>query len=645
VSVAAESTEEDEVTEEDAAAIPAETVKDLPKQTPKAGDVPSDESAKPTDAPQATRPRGLPTIVITDKQLREVTEDALYAIHAANDPPWLFERGGVLTQLHVKDSVPTLEALSREALRGHLARVADWKRKVGKVSVACYPPMPVVADVQALSSWRDIPPLKEVIEAPIFAADGSLVTDIGYHAGSKLYFAGETGLVIPSVSMSPSNADIKEAVGRLDELFADFPFKDDSSRAHAFALTLLPFARELVDGLTPLHLIDAPSAGTGKGLLAEVVSIPAMGRGPDVMTEGRDEDEWRKRITAALVKGARFLLIDNLRRRLDSGQLAGALTATPAWTDRLLGHSLTVTIPVRCVWVATGNNVSMSNEMSRRAVWIRLDAKKEAPWTRSASSFRHPLPGWARENRGQLIHACLTIIQGWLAAGRPKADKSLGRFESWAEVIGGILAFAGVKGFLSNANELYSRTDDETRPWREFVQCWWETHGNKVVGAEQLYDLATAQNLLSQVLGDNGDRSQRTRLGIAPWERCGIACSETSESQRAPRITTADSVIGSRSSPSRPRPTFHRPRSRRLAPRTPTMARPSATVPTFADLPTSSVLIKPPNPIARSKVQKVIWGLEKRRQRSAMPYNQLKTKPFSRPSFGRRYADLADVDG
>jgi putative DNA primase/helicase len=502
------------VTEQNVEAAPAEKIGE-PNRTPEGKGVSSNESIPQTEAPQATRPRGLPPIVITDKQLREITEDALHAIHAANDPPRLFERGGVLTQLHVKDSVPTLEALSREALRGHLARVADWKRKVGKVSVACYPPMPVVADVQALSSWRDIPPLKEVIEAPIFAADGSLVTDIGYHAGSKLYFAGETGLVIPSVSMSPSNADIKEAVGRLDELFADFPFKDDSSRAHAFALTLLPFARELVDGLTPLHLIDAPAAGTGKGLLAEVVSIPAMGRGPDVMTEGRDEDEWRKRITAALVKGARFLLIDNLRRRLDSGQLAGALTATPAWTDRLLGHSLTVTIPVRCVWVATGNNVSMSNEMSRRTVWIRLDAKKEAPWTRSASSFRHPLPGWARENRGQLIHACLTIIQGWLAAGRPKADKSLGRFESWAEVIGGILAFAGVKGFLSNANELYSRTDDETRPWREFVQCWWEAHGNKVVGAEQLYDLATAQNLLTQVLGDNGDRSQRTRLGIA----------------------------------------------------------------------------------------------------------------------------------
>ena len=36
------------------------------------------------------------------------------------------------------------------------------------------------------------------------------------------------------------------------------------------------------------------------------------------MTEGRDEDEWRKRLTAKLRNSPQFLLIDNLHRRLDS---------------------------------------------------------------------------------------------------------------------------------------------------------------------------------------------------------------------------------------------------------------------------------------------------------------------------------------
>ena len=35
------------------------------------------------------------------------------------------------------------------------------------------------------------------------------------------------------------------------------------------AALLLPFARRLVDGCTPLHIIEAPTAGSGKGVARE----------------------------------------------------------------------------------------------------------------------------------------------------------------------------------------------------------------------------------------------------------------------------------------------------------------------------------------------------------------------------------------
>src|SRR5262249_52130600 len=117
-----------------------------------------------------------------------------------------------------------------------------------------------------------------------------------------------------------------------------------------------------------LHLIDAPSPGTGKGLLADVMSVPATGRSATIMTEGQDDAEWRKRITAVLVGGPAFILIDNLRERLDSAALSAALTGS-TWTDRILGYTRLATVPVRAVWVATGNNISLSNELARRSVW------------------------------------------------------------------------------------------------------------------------------------------------------------------------------------------------------------------------------------------------------------------------------------
>src|SRR4029453_7625092 len=121
-------------------------------------------------------------------------------------------------------------------------------------------------------------------------------------------------------------------------------------------------------------------------LLADVLLWPALGRPIPVMAEGREEDEWRKRITAKLLASANVVFLDNLRRRLDSAAVSSAITA-PAWEDRILGRSETQTVPVRCAWIASGNNPALSLEMTRRTVRIRLDAHTEEPWRRS--DFRH----------------------------------------------------------------------------------------------------------------------------------------------------------------------------------------------------------------------------------------------------------------
>src|SRR5262249_1458854 len=71
---------------------------------------------------------GLPPIQGNKRQLREVTDDALRALLARNTPPALFQRGGLLTRLRVREDTgtPYLEALGENGLRGVLARVADW---------------------------------------------------------------------------------------------------------------------------------------------------------------------------------------------------------------------------------------------------------------------------------------------------------------------------------------------------------------------------------------------------------------------------------------------------------------------------------------------------------------------------------------
>jgi len=77
----------------------------------------------------------------------------------------------------------------------------------------------------------------------------------------------------------------------LDSLLGDFPFADQASRANALALLLLPFVRPLIDGPTPLHLIEAAKPGTGKGLLADVVHAIATGRPASATAEVGEGEE------------------------------------------------------------------------------------------------------------------------------------------------------------------------------------------------------------------------------------------------------------------------------------------------------------------------------------------------------------------
>ena len=107
----------------------------------------------------------------------------------------------------------------------------------------------------------------------------------------------------------------------------DFPFVKESDRAHAIAAILLPFLRRMIAGLAPIHLIEAPTQGSGKGLLASLISIVSTGLAAEGRTVPEAEDEVRKMITAELVTGRPIILLDNLsdKRTLESSALASVM--------------------------------------------------------------------------------------------------------------------------------------------------------------------------------------------------------------------------------------------------------------------------------------------------------------------------------
>lgn len=460
-----------------------------------------------------------PVIEVKDNALKKLTEDSWGVVHKENrKKPFMFIYGNAPVRLEEDKGEKNLviRPITEARLRHHLIRIAEWI-KIGRDGREC-PAVPsklVLQDFLATPNMT-LPRLSGIVATPIFASDGTLETQPGYSQKTGLYYYPPEGLELIPIPNEPTQDQIKEAKSLiLDDLLVDFPFVGDAERAHAVGLLLLPFVRELIHGPTPLHLVEKSTPGTGATLLVRCIAWICTGRDYTSLPEGRDGEEWRKRITAVVFNSPQIVVIDNLTRQLDSSALASVLTST-YWEDRVLGKTEHKGAPVRNAWVATGNNPILSAELARRTIRCRLDAKRENPHLRASDSFKHgDLLGWVQQNRAKLIWAVGIFVQLWVKQGMPflKGKVTMGMYESWEAVIGSILQINGIGGFLGNLTEFYDSVSIEQESRKAFIAAWLNKFGEKPVRVNDLFETATCDDVM--LLTDSkSDRSQRTRLGL-----------------------------------------------------------------------------------------------------------------------------------
>lgn len=482
-----------------------------------------------------------PQIQINNRHLQDITEDALSALAASNDPAELFVRSGALVRVaEDENGVPSIQEITEDALKGRLARAAYFYRanasKNSPDLTRADPPTAVVKDILALpaSVWQ-FPALEAIVETPILRADGTIHEEPGYDPETRLYYRPAPGFYMDAVPDHPSSDQLNNAVSLIDEAVGEFPYADRASAANTLAYLLSPVVRQAIDGCAPLAVIDKPQAGTGGSLLAEVAGEIGSGRSAEMLGAPRDEEEWRKQITSKLSEGATMITIDNVDGALWAPSLARALTAR-TWTDRVLGRTGTITVKQRATWAATGNNIMLRGDLPRRCYWIRLDAKQARPWQRQ--QFKHPaLLSWVRANRGRLVHALLTIARSWYTAGCPKDETlpRLGSFESWTATIGGMVSHAGFSEFLGNLEELYEKAAEGEAEWEAFLEAWWRERGEDSITGKDLAKLIEERSALKDALPadlaealDKGTGAFTRRLGKALAKRVGTRYGEDS---------------------------------------------------------------------------------------------------------------------
>jgi hypothetical protein len=345
--------------------------------------------------------------------------------------------------------------------------------------------------VLSLSKWNRVPHLTEITPMPFVREDGTICQAKGYDRDTGVWLNVDDGF--PVVADRPSDDEAKEALRFLvSELLADFAFVDTSDRANFLALLLTPALSRVIGGLNPFGVISAANQGSGKSLLAKILSSTYGGNG-ETTTLPRQDEEIRKKITSILMSDPnKIITFDNIGayHPVDSPVLAQLLTSV-TWSDRALGGNDVVSRLNDRLWVATGNNVRLGGDMGSRSVFVRIDPKVEDPGSRDTQAFAlGDLEEWlkSRNNRVRVMHALLVLIRHWAAAGMPKARQHHMRsFTGWAQTLGGLLEHHGITGFRENTSATIE-ADDEKLDWAQFLATWHQRHGGDWVTASQLLD-------------------------------------------------------------------------------------------------------------------------------------------------------------
>ncbi|MFZ4792285.1 MAG: bifunctional DNA primase/polymerase [Candidatus Competibacteraceae bacterium] len=418
-----------------------------------------------------------------------------------------------------REPVPTVRGITRPVgtalmialtdtyLRNLLDRLVEWEKWDGRAEDwrrCSVPPDVAKRLLENAGDWH-FPVLTGVITSPTLRPDGSLLTAPGYDATTGLFFDAQ-GETFPTISDRPSREEGQAALAYLSREILEnrrtgsdentgFSFATPSSKSAALSALLTPLVRYTVP-TAPFHLISARRAGSGKSLLADAAALLATGKTATILDLANDDDEQEKRLLSVFMAGDLVVNLDNIERPLGGAHLNKALTAE-TFTGRILGLSKNATVPTTIAWFATGNNVIVKEDMTRRVVLCLLDPQTETPEKRE---YERNLFEWIPANRPVLVMAALTALRAYVAAGKPKQPvPPMGSFEDWHRLVRSALIWLGEADPLGDTEQMED-TDPARIKLRALIFAW--HHAFKSIPATCKEAIARAN---ATMCDENGD--------------------------------------------------------------------------------------------------------------------------------------------
>jgi hypothetical protein len=418
-------------------------------------------------------PEKLPEILIQAGELDRICDEAE---HALSMQPNVYQRGNLICfcQKIPETNDLAIKPLSKPALLRRLSLSALWLRfneKDGEEKV-CDPPDRINSSVFDAQHYPHLKPLAGIARQPYLRPDDSLVTEAGYDEQTKLLATFE-----PERFPAPENVTKEDALGALNKLktlIAEFSFVSEFDRAAALCAILTAAVRPSLP-VAPMFHVKAPQVSSGKSYLCSVIAAFTGDAIPPASSFPTTEEEAQKFLLATFLESPACLIFDNMTTDIYPYRALCSALTEPYLSGRILGVSKTATVGTATLVLSSGNNVSPIKDMTRRCVPIHLDPKMEIPAQKQY--VKDPLK-LVRARRGEFVSAALTIILGWIQAGRPMTEvKSLASYDRWSHLTRQPLLWLGME---DPATRLFSQLEHD--PDREYLgqllNTWYANFGS-----------------------------------------------------------------------------------------------------------------------------------------------------------------------
>lgn len=461
------------------------------------------------------------TIIYLSAREHDIITKSLKALATQSDD--IFESSGRLVRVRTDKSTNSLlvEPIPHPSIREHLSKHIWYIQKTKDgLEKESHPPEQICAAIRTRGDYPGIHHLRSVARTPIVGKSGTLITSNGYNEESEVLLVLANKWNVPT---KPSKEEIQESLKALSDLFEDFPFRDKATFSCLLAALVTPFITVFIDAPTPIIVIDATAAGTGKTLIAEIISIISTNDDPSLYGGfPSDDEEMRKKITTLVRKRARIVIFDNATEAIGGESLNAALTGR-RWEDRELGVNATISGKLDTVFMVTGNNIEFAPDTARRAVTIQLRSNEERPEQRSG--FKIPrIIEHVDEQKQHYANCVLTLIAGFIAAGTPLPNTHFGSFEKWNDFVDGLIIWLGFPSIHEAREAIHQQRDEESLHLRNLIQ-WLINNGaiEKDFTASQLLKTAFSEEQGVLPREQNADPAilRESILGLLPNNSSG----------------------------------------------------------------------------------------------------------------------------